>query len=58
MSSYLQRIRDGGDADAAADNMAVRLSVVARIKAGEISLAEGQAELRRIQRIALATGAP
>lgn len=56
MSGYLQRIRDGGDADSAADNMEVRLSIVARIKAGEISLAEGQAELRRIQRIAKARG--
>lgn len=39
-----------------ADSMDVRLAIVARIKSGEMSLQEGQAELRRIQRKARQAG--
>lgn len=39
-----------------ADNMEVRMAIVARIHAGEITLEQGQAELRRIKRQAKAAG--
>ena len=39
-----------------ADSMAVRLEIVARIHAGTITLAEGQAELARIKRGAKRAG--
>ena len=39
-----------------ADNIEVRKAIVARIHAGEITLAEGQAELRRIKRNAKRNG--
>lgn len=39
-----------------ADNMEVRLDIVRRIHAGEITLKQGQAELRHIQRQAKANG--
>lgn len=39
-----------------ADSMDVRLAIVARIHSGEISLEQGQAELRAIQRKAKASG--
>lgn len=39
-----------------ADSDSVRVEIVKRIKAGEITLAEGQAELKRIQRDARRCG--
>lgn len=42
--------------NAVADNMDVRMDIVRRIHAGEITLAQGQAELRRIQRNAQRDG--
>ncbi len=39
-----------------ADSMDVRLEIVARIHAGEISLEQGQAELRRIKSAAKRNG--
>lgn len=39
-----------------ADSMAVRKALMARVKAGEISLADAQAELKRIKRGAKAAG--
>jgi uncharacterized membrane protein YjjP (DUF1212 family) len=39
-----------------ADSMEVRLEIVRRIEAGEVSLEEGQAELRRIKRNAKRDG--
>ena len=39
-----------------ADNMKVRIGIVERIKSGEITLAQGQAELRRIKRTAKDNG--
>lgn len=39
-----------------ADSMEVRLAIVNRIHAGEITLTEGQAELKRIKRNAKKSG--
>lgn len=39
-----------------ADSMAVRLDIVRRVNAGEITLEEGQAELKRIKRAAKRAG--
>jgi hypothetical protein len=39
-----------------ADNMDVRKSILARVKSGEITLAQGQAELGKIQRQAKRDG--
>ncbi len=39
-----------------ADSMDVRLDIVRRMNAGEITLAEGQAELKRIKRGATRAG--
>lgn len=55
----IARRRHANDLEAegkVADNMDVRLDIVRRIKAGEITLEQGQAELRRIQRQAKANG--
>jgi len=41
-----------------ADNMAVRLGIMADIKSGKITLAQGQAELAAIQRQAKKLGLP
>ena len=41
-----------------ADNMAVRLGIMAEIKSGKITLAQGQAELAAIQRQARRDGKP
>lgn len=41
-----------------ADSMTVRLALMARVRAGEISLADAQAELRRIKRAAKQIGLP
>lgn len=41
---------------AVADNMEVRTAIVERIMSGEISIEQGQAELRRIKREAKANG--
>jgi hypothetical protein len=43
-------------ADDVADSMEVRLAIVRRMKAGEITLEEGQAELERIKRGAKRAG--
>jgi uncharacterized membrane protein YjjP (DUF1212 family) len=55
-SHRMGRIKEAEEAGQVADSMEVRLQIVARIKAGEISLQEGQAELRRIQRQAATRG--
>ena len=39
-----------------ADSHAVRLAIMARIKSGEITLAQGQAELKKIQAKAQSIG--
>lgn len=39
-----------------ADSMEVRMAIMARVHAGEITLQEGQAELQRIKRGAKAAG--
>lgn len=41
-----------------ADSMAVRLEIVRRMQVGELTLEEGQAELKRIQREARKAGKP
>ena len=41
-----------------ADNMDVRKSILARVKSGEITLAQGQSELAEIQRQARRDGKP
>jgi tryptophan synthase alpha subunit len=63
MSDYYERQRNGvqrqKEAEAAgqvADSMEVRLAIVAKIKAGEITLEEGQKELKRLIRNAKANG--
>ena len=42
--------------DEAPDSMAVRLEIVRRIEAGEITLEQGQREIRRIKRRAKGDG--
>lgn len=39
-----------------ADSLSVRLAILARIKSGEITLAQGQAELKQIQAKAQSIG--
>jgi hypothetical protein len=48
--------RDAEASGRVADSMAVRLKIVERIKAGEITLEAGQAELKRIKRGAKSRG--
>jgi hypothetical protein len=55
----VQRRRHVKDREAegmVADNMDVRLAIVERIKSGEITLEQGQSELRAIKRNAKASG--
>jgi DNA-binding protein H-NS len=54
-----RRERDAADARGEiADGMAYRSAVVARVRAGEITLEQAQAELRRVQRKAKREGRP
>lgn len=55
-SRRMDNIRAEEAAGNVADSMDVRLAIIARIKSGEITLAQGQAELKRIQRGAKARG--
>lgn len=51
------RIRsEGRESDEVADNRSVRLKLLERVRAGEISLEEAQRELRRIKRDAKKNG--
>lgn len=49
-------IRAEEAAGGVADSMEVRIAIVKRIEAGEITLADGQAELARIKRNAKRSG--
>jgi hypothetical protein len=51
-----QRIRAAEDAGVVADSTEARAEIVDRIKSGELTLDEGQAMLRRIQRDAHKNG--
>jgi hypothetical protein len=55
-SRRMNAIRAEEAAGKVADSMDVRLAIVARIDAGEISLEEGQAELRLLKRKAKTNG--
>lgn len=55
-SRRMNTIKEAEEGGLVADSMDVRLQIVAKIKAGEMSLQEGQAELKRIQRKAKQNG--
>lgn len=52
----MQNVRAADESGQIADSMEVRLDIVRRMKAGEITLAEGQAELAAIKRGAKRAG--
>ncbi len=43
-------MKEAEDAGVVADSMAVRMALIQRMKAGELTLAQVQAELKRIKR--------
>lgn len=51
-----QAMKEAEQAGQVADSMDVRLALMARVKSGEITLAQAQAELKKIQRNAKALG--
>lgn len=51
-----QAVRDAEAAGGVADSMDVRLALMARVKSGEISLSQAQAELMAIKRNAKKSG--
>jgi hypothetical protein len=51
-----QAVKDGEAAGQVADSMDVRMALMARVRSGEITLAQAQAELKKIQRGAKASG--
>lgn len=51
-----EAVKTAEAAGSVADSMAVRLALMARVHSGEITLADAQAELKRIQRGAKASG--
>lgn len=55
-SRRMNAISEQEAAGKVADSMDVRLAIVARIHSGELSIQEGQAELKRIQRKAKQSG--
>lgn len=52
----MEQQRAAEDAGRVADSMAVRLALIAKMDAGEMTLAEVQTELKRIQRAAKKAG--
>lgn len=51
-----QAVRDSEESGEVADSMSVRMALIEKMHAGEMTLAEVQAELKRIQRGAKKVG--
>ena len=56
MRQKIQAVKSAEDSGNVADSMTVRLELIARMKKGELTLDQVQAELKRIKRVAKSAG--